>query len=222
MSDSVISPDGKWIWNGTDWIPLQPLSNTNVQDSIVMGDVNTKIEHSVKNTYTQDTEKSVRNHLNLVAEKMGLGLFDQADEIYEKAKHIDYQLAIELYNGEFCEIFISAIWEELSQYKKKDELIIEDRISRILKFDKNHIPSLQLMFEMSLEYAQKNVLQAGYSGINKAELDCNKILAVDPKNEMALNGIETINFLKKVRFIGKVTLSAVLILVGIGISLSSI
>jgi len=211
MTDPVISPDGKMMWSGTDWIPLPAQSTANVQDSVVMGDINTKIEHSVNNTYTQDTEKLVRNHLNLIAEKMGFGQFTQADEIYEKAKHIDYELATELYNGEFCEIFVAAMWKELSLHEKKDGRLINDRVSRILKLDQNHIPSLLLLFEISLEFAGKNVLGAGYSGLRAAELDCLRVLAVEPDNKIALNGLERIGFLKKVRFIGKIFLSLVVL-----------
>ena len=158
MTDPVISPDGKMMWSGTDWIPLPSQQTTNVQDSLVMGGINTKIVHSVHNTYTQDTEKLVRNHLNLIAEKMGFGQFTQADEIYEKAKHIDYELATELYNGEFRGIFVAALWNELSSRPKRyadNHLVvlrfIEERVSRILTFDEGHIPSLLLLAEISLE-----------------------------------------------------------------------
>ena len=54
MTDSVLSPDGKIILSGSEWIPIPTQSNTNVQDSVVMGDINTQIENSVHNNYTQD------------------------------------------------------------------------------------------------------------------------------------------------------------------------
>jgi hypothetical protein len=43
MSDPVISPDGKWMWTGDEWIPAPPGSNNasvSLQDSVVAGDVN--------------------------------------------------------------------------------------------------------------------------------------------------------------------------------------
>jgi|SaaInlStandDraft_1057018.scaffolds.fasta_scaffold102725_1 hypothetical protein len=43
MSDPVISPDGKWMWTGNEWIPAPPGSNNasvSLQDSVVAGDVN--------------------------------------------------------------------------------------------------------------------------------------------------------------------------------------
>ena len=126
MSDPVISPDGELIWDGNDWVPLPSQLNSNVQDSVVMGDVNNKVENSIHNSFSQDTEKMVRNHLNLIAEKMRLGQFKQSQEIYEKAKQIDYDFAIELYEGEFREIMVRnhlhlvAEKMELGQFEQAD------------------------------------------------------------------------------------------------------
>ena len=44
MSDPIFSPDGKFIWTGSDWIPAPPVStnnaNVNLTDSVVGGDIN--------------------------------------------------------------------------------------------------------------------------------------------------------------------------------------
>lgn len=44
MTDSIISPDGKFMWTGTEWIPAPPSSShsakVNLQDSVVGGDIN--------------------------------------------------------------------------------------------------------------------------------------------------------------------------------------
>ena len=46
MADRIISPDGKWMWTGSDWIPAPPLSDSGVQqtinlkDSAMSGDIN--------------------------------------------------------------------------------------------------------------------------------------------------------------------------------------
>ena len=43
MSDPVYSPDGKYMWSGSDWIPVPPgttqNASINLQDSVVTGDV---------------------------------------------------------------------------------------------------------------------------------------------------------------------------------------
>ena len=43
MSDPVISPDGKWMWTGSEWIPAPPTAepvSVSMQDSVIAGDVN--------------------------------------------------------------------------------------------------------------------------------------------------------------------------------------
>ena len=41
MSDTVLSPDGKYLWTGSEWIPAPPSNNQNLnmQDSVIAGDV---------------------------------------------------------------------------------------------------------------------------------------------------------------------------------------
>ena len=41
MSDTVLSPDGKYLWTGSEWIPAPPSDNQNItmQDSVIGGDV---------------------------------------------------------------------------------------------------------------------------------------------------------------------------------------
>ena len=208
MTDPVISPDGQFMWTGSEWIPRPPQLATNIEDSVVMGDVNTKIEHSVHNTYTQDGEKLVRNHLKLASEKMGLGLFDQADEMYQKAKHIDYDLATQLYNGEFRDTFVSTLWEELCSHFMSSEihnsgnsgikarLFLLDRVRRILAFDNNHLPSLELYTQISLVKLGTDIFYA-MDSFEQAERNCRRVLLLDPDNKVALDGIRKINFLNK-------------------------
>ena len=42
MADPVISPDGKWMWTGAEWISAPPgtEAKVNLQDSMMSGDVN--------------------------------------------------------------------------------------------------------------------------------------------------------------------------------------
>ena len=43
MTDPVISPDGKWMWTGSEWIPAPPAAESvsvSMQDSVIAGDVN--------------------------------------------------------------------------------------------------------------------------------------------------------------------------------------
>ena len=59
MADPIFSPDGKWMWSGSEWIPAPPtetleekkidtsfvdeMLGVEVRDSVVMGDMNTII-----------------------------------------------------------------------------------------------------------------------------------------------------------------------------------
>ena len=41
MSEPIYSPDGKFMWSGSEWIPAPPKASQtlNMQDSVVGGDV---------------------------------------------------------------------------------------------------------------------------------------------------------------------------------------
>ena len=55
MSEPTFSPDGKWMWNGSEWIPAPPIGNSEtpkttelkVQDSAVAGDINVTNETNI-------------------------------------------------------------------------------------------------------------------------------------------------------------------------------
>ena len=200
MSEPILSPDGKMMWDGSDWIPIPVHSSTNVQDSVVMGDINTKIEHSVHNTYSQDTEKMVRSHLHITAEKMASSQFDEADAMFEKAKQIDYHLAVKLYNEDFAPIFVDSLWSELSalnvwHYSNLDIELVVDRINRIHKIDMNHIPSLLMSAE--LFRLRPNSTMNKYTRLNQALKIYNRILSLDPENVDAKKGITAIKSMRR-------------------------
>ena len=195
MSDPIISPDGKLVWTGNDWVPLPVSSpNTNIQDSVIMGDLNTNIDNSVHNTYTQDSEKMVRSHLRVVADNMRKGLFFEAEKIYEKAKQIDYNLSEDLYNGEFVPIFVDALWKELSSHHGMDVNQIANRIQRIFSFDENHIPSLVLLAEVTL---YRNNTAPRFERLKLAESSYMKILSIEPNNVDGKMGIMAIQRMRK-------------------------
>ncbi|MDA8557887.1 hypothetical protein N9K84_05140 [Candidatus Poseidoniales archaeon] len=47
MTDPVISPDGKWMWTGSEWIDAPPSKEISIHDSVVQGDFNitTQVNH---------------------------------------------------------------------------------------------------------------------------------------------------------------------------------
>ena len=55
----TISPDGNWLWNGSEWIPAPPTTQTsqsmNMQDSAVAGDFNASSPNSGQSMNMQDS-----------------------------------------------------------------------------------------------------------------------------------------------------------------------
>ena len=39
MSGGKVSPDGKWVWNGSEWIPNTQNTEIQMSDSVISGDV---------------------------------------------------------------------------------------------------------------------------------------------------------------------------------------
>ena len=60
MSDPIFSPDGQFMWTGSEWIPAPPQSiqsaNINLKDSAIGGDINV-----VTNVYHEDQCKFCRS-----------------------------------------------------------------------------------------------------------------------------------------------------------------
>ena len=74
MSDPVISPDGKWMWTGNEWIPAPPGSNNasvSLQDSVVAGDVN----------ITQNNAEDIATAMVQALERMGFSGQESPSEL---------------------------------------------------------------------------------------------------------------------------------------------
>ena len=39
MTGAGLSPDGKWVWNGTEWVPNTQTGDVEVSDSVISGNV---------------------------------------------------------------------------------------------------------------------------------------------------------------------------------------
>ena len=123
MEEQILSPDGKMHWTGNEWVLLPPqLPITTFQDTVVMGDVKTEIVHqhthsnTIQNTVVQDSEKLIRSHLNTMVDVLSEGRSQDAKEIFERAKQIDYDLAVELHNGEYLSSLRDAFYRHVEHY----------------------------------------------------------------------------------------------------------
>ena len=94
MTDPVLSPDGKWMWTGTEWIPAPPSSsqsaNVSLQDSVISGDV----------TITQNNAEDIAVAMVTALERMGFSgqsspaeLTASQEEEVEQILEISEQLA---------------------------------------------------------------------------------------------------------------------------------
>ncbi|MEC7089357.1 MAG: Tudor-knot domain-containing protein [Candidatus Thermoplasmatota archaeon] len=68
MADPLFSPDGKWMWSGTEWIPAPPGQSgqqLNMQDSVIGGDV-------VHNTVVNNDPAAVTTAVIAALQQMGM------------------------------------------------------------------------------------------------------------------------------------------------------
>ena len=68
MDDAVISPDGKWMWSGSEWIPAPPKQSSqqlNMQDSVIAGDV-------ISNTTIHNDPSAVTEAVITALRQMGM------------------------------------------------------------------------------------------------------------------------------------------------------
>ena len=109
MSDSIFSPDGKFLWTGSEWIPAPPqeidqinespiIQSGDITDSVVMGDVDNSTT-VVVNQHTGDIE----NYLRLMLESFVLGNFQEAKNYFKEARKINTKQTDEIYNEKYRE-----------------------------------------------------------------------------------------------------------------------
>ena len=74
MTDPVISPDGKWMWTGSEWIPAPPAAepvSVSMQDSVIAGDVN----------ITQNNAEDIATAMVQALERMGFSGQSSPEEL---------------------------------------------------------------------------------------------------------------------------------------------
>ena len=88
MTDHIISPDGKLMWSGSEWIPVPPNGNyasVSMQDSVVAGDVN----------ITQNNSEDIANAMVQALERVGFsGQSSPAELTPSQAAEVEQVLEI--------------------------------------------------------------------------------------------------------------------------------
>ena len=83
MTDPVISPDGKSIWTGEEWIPVPPGTgkvSVSLQDSVIAGDLNIT-QNISSNNDTFPTEKNISAKRQEIITRRSLMIEQWKDDI---------------------------------------------------------------------------------------------------------------------------------------------
>ncbi|MBT5391014.1 MAG: hypothetical protein HOL22_01565 [Euryarchaeota archaeon] len=204
-----MSPDGEMYWAGQEWVPLPSQTpTTTFQDTVVMGDVKTEIIHqhshssTINNTVVQDSEKMIRSHLNTMIDALSEGRTQDAKDIFERAKQIDYELANHLHNGEYMPALVNGFFRHVEHYclthvinyrfdRRRESINIYSqnlnnfynigiqKIQGVLRWNPNYTPCLMLNVEM----IKKSNLSNKQKLIQIAKI-YQYILSFEPQNEM--------------------------------------
>ena len=217
MSEPVMSPDGKHMWTGKEWITAPPGSSNNasvsLQDSVVTGDINTEINYAttINKNIINDNETTIRSHMKSMIENIKSGNSAQAFEIYERAKQIDFELAKGIYEKEFYDNIVSLLYNnafnfcesvihtKLTAHKDSNQgqvQIIRYRenynvavnlINDLINLSPNYLPSYFLMIKM----VQSNGIDFNkVARLNAINVVYEKILKIDSKNHEARVSLE--------------------------------
>jgi hypothetical protein len=74
MSEPIFSPDGKWMWSGSEWIPAPPSSPTvntaevKLQDSVISGDVSVNSTTIVESVDAKVVEAAMTGVKSIVSD----------------------------------------------------------------------------------------------------------------------------------------------------------
>ncbi len=196
MTSPTFSPDGQWMWNGSEWIPAPPTSNavTQLSDTVVMGNVNTNTNY----TTILNSQTNIRNHMNAMVDALSVDDEDRATYIFDTAKKEDYNLAMQLFNGEFHDKIVMGKYNgakyfynknlkgnELKSYNHTAENIMiwnpvvermRKKLDLILEIDSNHIPTLILFGDFATAW---DGLKAS-GGIEMSRQMYGKVLQIRP------------------------------------------
>lgn len=98
MADPIISPDGRYVLIGGEWVELSQ-QRVSLTDSVVAGDL--RLESTV-HVNTRKPEDEIRNLAELALVKLNSGEMAAAKEVYTEAKKIDVSIAQRVFEEEYA------------------------------------------------------------------------------------------------------------------------
>tara|TARA_B100000767_G_scaffold159396_1_gene149588 strand:+ start:60 stop:779 length:720 start_codon:yes stop_codon:yes gene_type:complete len=113
VSEQILSPDGKFVWSGKEWIPLTPsITNNNyVKDSVVMGGIVNQTTIHVEN----NEQAKVENYLKLMHESYISGNMLQGQMYHQKALEIDYTATRRIYDSKYNFLINNLRYKEMQK-----------------------------------------------------------------------------------------------------------
>ena len=207
MSNPIISPNGKMQWVNDEWIPYNPNQNI-IQDSVIMGDIKTEVKYeqnftTTVNNISHDNELTIRSHLKSMLDQFRSNKTEEGFVILERAKQIDYDLAVDIYNNEFMPHVIESLYQNASNFSyqfvidlhvstnsstRNSEMyrliqnynIAVSKINQVLKLDPNHIQSLFILAKLVERNTKTWAFFARHKEIKRITT---KILSLDNTHE---------------------------------------
>ena len=150
MSDPVISPDGKWMWTGNEWIPAPPTSVPgaesiiNLEDSMMSGNVNLEQNSSDASSVINLKDSAMSGDINIItqnnAEDIALAMIQALDRIdfigQSSPKQISIEEEKELEN-------ILSMSDVLDSYDYKFEPNVEINLGDAARLSGNYKSAIQ-------------------------------------------------------------------------------
>tara|TARA_Y100000994_G_scaffold226151_1_gene208927 strand:+ start:168 stop:905 length:738 start_codon:yes stop_codon:yes gene_type:complete len=197
MSDSIISPDGEFMWTGSEWIPAPPQKNIEISDSVVMGDV-------VSNTNIITGEKKdIRSYLQTAIDSIYNNDLDNALSVINLAKVENYDEFISLitdeYNTDICDAFLydlTRYWtkhlkgvspiSELTTWSQKELDLYSNHIeeikvkgNRVFDLNPEEQDALMIFGQIGIKFRHTSI--AKVDGIEMAIWASNKLKNINPE-----------------------------------------
>ena len=173
-----------------------------VSDSVIMGGISTEVKYetTVNKTIINDNETIVISHMKSMIETMNIGNIEEGFAIYNRAKQIDFDLAVKLYNSEYIHQIVEILYKHAvhfcnsvmsfkissnanlrrfhtNKYRTQYNSAV-GKINYILELNPNHIPSYFLLGLM----INKNKVDFTYKTKHLSLINLYKLILLKDKN----------------------------------------
>ena len=89
MSGPVISPDGKFLWTGNSWVPVDNSNPDNSLSTFAKNLVSTTTQPSLSPQYQNASSDQIENLAKVMIDKLNRGDMKTAKDCWNQAKMIN-------------------------------------------------------------------------------------------------------------------------------------